>query len=234
VVGHVFISYSRKDKNFALILRDKLKSRGVSVWGDWYIPKGQNYSRAIDKALSDCTHLILVLSPASVASDEVQSEWITAFNKKKIILPILYQSCEIPYRLNPVEYIDFTSYSPNDEEAIGQILSALGMKEGTHIKSMAQPEQSSENMIEVTNAAVAMIKRSQTEGKVIRMFLAAQDSSGANYGLALGDQEKGDVVFESNGVKIHMSPQDAELLSETIIDYVNDEERGSGFIIRGP
>lgn len=88
-------------------------------------------------------------------------------------------------------------------------------------------------MIEVTDAAAAMIKRSQAEGKVIRMFLAAIDSSGANYGLALGDQEKNDVVFESNGVKLYMSPQDTELLRETIVDYVNDE-RGTGFIIRGP
>ena len=88
-------------------------------------------------------------------------------------------------------------------------------------------------MIEVTDAAAAMIKRSQAEGKVIRMFLAAIDSSGANYGLALGDLELDDVVFESNGVKIHMSPQDTELLRETIVDYV-DDERGTGFIIRGP
>lgn len=88
-------------------------------------------------------------------------------------------------------------------------------------------------MIEVTDAAAAMIKRSGAEGKVIRMFLAAIDSSGANYGLALGDQEKDDVVFESNGVKIYMSPPDTELLRETIVDYVNDD-RGTGFIIRGP
>jgi iron-sulfur cluster assembly protein len=88
-------------------------------------------------------------------------------------------------------------------------------------------------MIEVTDAAAAMIKRSGAEGKVIRMFLAAIDSSGANYGLALGDQEKDDIVFESNGVKIYMSPPDTELLRETIVDYVNDD-RGTGFIIRGP
>jgi iron-sulfur cluster assembly protein len=88
-------------------------------------------------------------------------------------------------------------------------------------------------MIEITEAAANILKRSLAEGKVIRMFLAAIDSTGANYGLALGDPEKDDVVLESRGVKINMSPQDAELLRETIIDYVNDE-RGTGFIIRGP
>ncbi|MDQ1283552.1 MAG: iron-sulfur cluster assembly protein [Euryarchaeota archaeon] len=90
-----------------------------------------------------------------------------------------------------------------------------------------------ESMIEITEAAANMIKRSQVEGKVIKMFLAAIDASGASYGLALGEEEKGDQVFESRGVKIYMSRKDAELLSETIIDYV-DDDRGTGFIIRGP
>jgi iron-sulfur cluster assembly protein len=89
-------------------------------------------------------------------------------------------------------------------------------------------------MIEITEAAANMIKQSQVEGKVIRMFLAAIDASGASYGLALGDVEEGDQIFESRGVKVYMSAKDAELLGETIIDYVDDIERGTGFIIRGP
>jgi iron-sulfur cluster assembly protein len=88
-------------------------------------------------------------------------------------------------------------------------------------------------MIDVTDAAARMIKHSLVEGKVIRMFLAAIDATGANYGLALGDQEEDDMVFESRGVMIYMSPSDAELLRETIIDYV-DDDRGTGFVIRGP
>jgi iron-sulfur cluster assembly protein len=88
-------------------------------------------------------------------------------------------------------------------------------------------------MIEITEAAAQILKRSQAEGKVIRMFLAALDATGANYGLALGSPEKDDVVFEDRGVKIHVGREDAEILRETIIDYVNDD-RGTGFIIRGP
>ena len=88
-------------------------------------------------------------------------------------------------------------------------------------------------MIEITEAAAKAIERSKVEGKVIKMFLAAIDSTGANYGLALGDPEENDVILEDRGIKIHINPQDAELLGETIIDYVNDE-RGTGFIIRGP
>ena len=89
-------------------------------------------------------------------------------------------------------------------------------------------------MIEITETAANMIKQSLVEGKVIRMFLAAIDGSGASYGLLLGDIEEGDQVFESRGVKVYMSAKDAELLGETIIDYVDDKEIGKGFIIRGP
>ena len=45
-----------------------------------------------------------------------------------------------------------------------------------------------------------------------------------------------DVVFESKGIKVHMTPQDAEILgdSPTIIDFVDTEELGRGFLIQGP
>ena len=88
-------------------------------------------------------------------------------------------------------------------------------------------------MIEVTKEAADMLKSKMVEGKVIRMFLAAVDQTGANYGMTLDDPKDDDVIFESRGIKIYMEPKDAELVAETIIDYV-DDDRGTGFIIRGP
>lgn len=89
-------------------------------------------------------------------------------------------------------------------------------------------------MIEITDAAANEIKSHLINNKVVRMFLAAIDATGANYGLAMTDPEEDDVIFDSNGISLHMSPADADLLGETIIDFVDDEERGRGFIIRGP
>ncbi|HOV82749.1 MAG TPA: iron-sulfur cluster biosynthesis family protein [Methanothrix sp.] len=88
-------------------------------------------------------------------------------------------------------------------------------------------------MIEITAAAADSIQKSLAAGKVVRMFLAGIDPSGASYGLGLGDPEEEDMIFESRGIKIHMDPKEAELLSETVIDYIDDGvERG--FVIRGP
>jgi hypothetical protein len=104
----VFVSYSRKDSGFALQLAHDLKSSGVPVWVDqWDIPAGVSWPQAIQEALKDCTHFLIVLSPSSVASTEVQHELNYALSKAKHILPVLYAPCEMPYRIQSLEYIDF-------------------------------------------------------------------------------------------------------------------------------
>ena len=129
---HVFICYARKDEGFVLKLAANLKGRSVPVWLDqWDIPLGANWNKTIDKALSDCAYLLVVLSPESVDSVEVQSEWLKALAEKKIIVPILYQSCLIPRQLFLFQHADFTSRSPDDETALNDILVALGIKAST-------------------------------------------------------------------------------------------------------
>jgi hypothetical protein len=141
---HVFVCYSRKDEDFVVKLAENLKDQGVPIWLDqWDIPSGVNWPRAIDKALSDCARLLVVLSPSSVESDEVQSEWYAALDEKKVVVPILYRPCRIPFRLKPIQYIDFTSRIPDDKEAIGQILNALGIAKASH--AIAEPAHEPEN-----------------------------------------------------------------------------------------
>jgi len=129
---HVFICYARKDEGFVLKLAANLKGRSVPVWLDqWDIPLGANWNKTIDKALSDCAYLLVVLSPESVDSVEVQSEWLKALAEKKTIVPIIYRSCLIPRQLFLFQHADFTSRSPDDETALNDIMSALGIKAGT-------------------------------------------------------------------------------------------------------
>ncbi|HQA63463.1 MAG: adhesin [Methanothrix sp.] len=91
-------------------------------------------------------------------------------------------------------------------------------------------------MIEITDGAAEVLMGNMVKGSVVRMILAATDATGANYVLAWGDPVDDDVVFESNGIRVHMTPEDAEILgdSPTIIDYVDTEDLGRGFIIQGP
>jgi tetratricopeptide (TPR) repeat protein len=129
---HVFICYSRKDEDFVLKLATNLKRQGVPVWLDqWDIDSGANWNRTIEKALDECNRLLIILSPSSVESDEVQSEWLEVLDLKKVVVPILYQTCRMPFRLKPIQYIDFTSRSPDDIAALNDVLVALGKTKST-------------------------------------------------------------------------------------------------------
>ena len=176
---HVFICYSRKDENFVLKLATNLKSRGVPVWLDqWDIPSGANWNRTIEAALNECTHLLLVLSPSSVESDEVQSEWLAALNEKKVVVPILYQACRMPFRLKPIQYIDFASRGPDDKTALEQILRVLGTANSTSEKPVAQSEQELEKAFEWVDKGDALN----------RQGIASKDQS--KYGEAIRAYDK--------------------------------------------
>jgi len=133
---YVFICYSRSDEHFVLPLANKLKDLGAPVWLDqWDIPPGANWIETIEDALSRCSRLLIILSPASIKSDDVQSEWLKGLREKKVLIPILYRTCKIPYKLAPYQYIDFTSANINDSVTLNLVLKALGMANGPLPKS---------------------------------------------------------------------------------------------------
>lgn len=65
-----FVSYSRKDSDFALRLAEDLKAAGANVWMDQLdIVGGQHWDRAVEAALDICPRVLVLLSPASVSSN---------------------------------------------------------------------------------------------------------------------------------------------------------------------
>ena len=56
--------------------------------------------------MNESIGIILVLSTASVASDNVMDEVNYAITKGKHIIPILLDDCEIPFRIARIQQID--------------------------------------------------------------------------------------------------------------------------------
>jgi len=124
--ARVFICYARVDQAFALPLAEHLKARGVDVWVDQEQNKiSDDWDRDIDRALRECSHLLIVLSPASVDSREVRGELRTALDLGKPVLPVLYKPCEIPRQLRIVQFVDFTKRSARDASALNEVLQGL-------------------------------------------------------------------------------------------------------------
>jgi len=120
-----FISYSRGDGDFVLRLCQDLRAAGASIWVDSFdIRPGDEWDDAIARGLDECGRLLVVLSPRSVASANVLDEVGYALSKEKLIIPVLYEDCEVPYRLNRLHYVDFrTSYDGGLRELLSAIRS---------------------------------------------------------------------------------------------------------------
>ncbi|MCW8981847.1 MAG: toll/interleukin-1 receptor domain-containing protein, partial [Altibacter sp.] len=97
---HVFFSYSRENSDFVLELAKKLRNAGAQVWLDQLdIKTGERWDKSIEQALSASDVLMVVLSKASVESNNVMDEVSYALEEGKKVLPILLEECDVPFRL---------------------------------------------------------------------------------------------------------------------------------------
>jgi len=103
-----FFSYSRDDSEFALRLAKDLKAAGADVWLDQLdLVPGQRWARTLQEALQSSPRILVVLSPASVDSTNVEDEVNFALDEQKTVIPVFYKDCKIPFRLRPLQYVDF-------------------------------------------------------------------------------------------------------------------------------
>jgi hypothetical protein len=119
-----FISYSRRDEEFTIRLGNRLRAEGVRVWRDRDdITAGASWDEEIDKALNGCTHVLFVASPSSIGSDNVLDELNTALGYKKIVIPILVETCNLPFRIRRNQWVDFRG---DFETGLRKLLKDLG------------------------------------------------------------------------------------------------------------
>ena len=120
-----FFSYSRDDSDFALRLAEDLKAAGAAVWIDQLdIEPGMRWDRAVETALNNCPRMLVILSPASVNSDNVLDEVSFALRRQKTVIPVLYRECDIPLRLERHQHIDFRT---DHARAMKALLRSLGV-----------------------------------------------------------------------------------------------------------
>ena len=115
MTGKIFISYARDDQQAVRPIYDELKSAGYSPWLDVEdILPGENWQRAINKAIEEADIFLAILSENSVNKRGViQKEIRLALDKMDELLPgdifiFLFREddCEIPERLADLQVLD--------------------------------------------------------------------------------------------------------------------------------
>ncbi|HEX2621736.1 MAG TPA: TIR domain-containing protein, partial [Phototrophicaceae bacterium] len=126
----VFISYSRRDKNFAERLARDLSDAGLDVWIDFrQIHAGEMWQEEIFRGLQRAEMVIVILSPDAVASYWVKREVNTAREQGKLILPVMaieaLSDIKQSEELKWLEAVHFIRFPDRYEEAFRELLDAL-------------------------------------------------------------------------------------------------------------
>ena len=140
----VFVSYAREDGEFAQKLAKDLRAANVNLWIDRLdIKAGETWDRAVEDALHSCKGLLVILSPSSVSSRSVMDEVSFAIEENKKVVPVLYQVCDVPFRLRRVQHTDFTSNYSNGLELLIEALQENSASIGDTPTTINSPSPSS-------------------------------------------------------------------------------------------
>jgi len=113
-MSSIFLSHNHKDKPFVRRLAERLNAHGIRTWVDEAeIRVGDSLITKIESAIKDFTYLGVILSPNSVTSQWVKKEVNIALTHEidgahVKVLPLLIESCDIPWFLSDKLYADFT------------------------------------------------------------------------------------------------------------------------------
>lgn len=107
-VDHVFISYSRNDRDYVTKLADWFEGHGVKVWFDHDIDYGAKWEAEIQNKLETSTVVIVVMSKSARGSSWVGREIDQARQRQIPIFPVLLEPDGIVDRIADLQFENVT------------------------------------------------------------------------------------------------------------------------------
>jgi hypothetical protein len=89
--GHVFLSYSRNDRDYVTRLAEWLEGHGTTVWFDHDIDYGVKWETEIQNQLDASSVVLVVMSKSARRSKWVPREVERAKERKVLIIPLLLE-----------------------------------------------------------------------------------------------------------------------------------------------
>ncbi|MEO1295771.1 MAG: toll/interleukin-1 receptor domain-containing protein [Cyanobacteria bacterium J06636_16] len=107
----IFLSYARADGQIAATrLRSELERAGFQVWRDIEdMQGGQAWKDQLRQAIRTVDTVVVLLTPAAVASKYVEWEWESALTLEKRVIPLLISTCDVPDELGRLHYHNLSS-----------------------------------------------------------------------------------------------------------------------------
>lgn len=119
-MARVFVSYSRKNKDFCRRLTDELQKRDFDFWVDWEgIPPTVDWMMEIEKGIEEADSFLAIVSPDWISSKVCLDELNIAVKNGKRLIPVV--PCDIvwnsvPEALAKRNFIFFTEAFDFDQQ----------------------------------------------------------------------------------------------------------------------
>ncbi len=113
----VFISYSRKDREFVKRLEAALQARGREAWVDWEgIRPAEEFMQAIFPAIEGADTFAFVMSPDSVTSKVCKQELDHAASHNKRMVPIFAREVDVKTIPEPLAKLNWVFFCRENED----------------------------------------------------------------------------------------------------------------------
>lgn len=127
-MARLFISYSRKDKDFARKLTDALQRENLDFWIDWAgIPPTAAWMKEVEKGIEEADTFLAIVTPEWISSDVCRVELIAAVRNGKRLIPVVPN--EITWDSVPAELAHLNFIFFNDafdfKEQLNKLLAAI-------------------------------------------------------------------------------------------------------------
>jgi serine/threonine protein kinase len=123
--GHIFLSYSRADGDYARSVAGYLRGHGFQVWMDDKIEPSEEWWPNIVQALDSCCAFIVIMSPSSAESRWVARETLLADEKRKPAFPLLLRGKAFPIYV-ATQYADVSDGSMPNHVFLRRLAGAIG------------------------------------------------------------------------------------------------------------
>lgn len=126
-----FLSYSRKDTEFARQLHARLQQDTLNIWADWErIPITANWMAEIVGAIEEADAFIFVISPDSLISEYCEKELAIAVENNKRLVPVLHrmprkkQMAALPLELSAHQWV-YLRTEDDFEQSVNNMVAAI-------------------------------------------------------------------------------------------------------------
>lgn len=146
---HVFISYSRTDQEYVDRLAVYLSEAALKPWIDHDTDYGDRWIKVTQQKVDTCKAFIVVVTPASGASEWVEREILQARRRQRPIFPLLLAG-EPPFILAANQHFDVRDGSLPSESFVEQVRAA------DQLRSSPSQDLAAEGRVGVARVGIRM------------------------------------------------------------------------------